>query len=200
MSGAAGVVGPIFSSVDGTATMSAWIAAVGFVLVALSIILAVVRTGLPAALAITAVLVAAGGSTWIWLDHQRVTERRAIESRFAELQARAQVPGSVLACLENSAGEAVDAGCEISLFGSPENVAAASSYTAALFVLTTDAHKFAMRRSSPFERSFERTRATLEQDRFGLLANHLAVQEGCSFERCDLLVLLRDPTKVQANL
>jgi hypothetical protein len=200
MSGAAGVLGPIFNSANATVTISAWIVAAGFVLIALAVILAVVRGGLPATLAIAAAVMMAGGGSWIWLDHQRAAERGAIESRLAELQARAQVPGSVLACLESSAGDAVDAGCEISLFGSPEAVAAASSYTAALFAFSIEAQKIAVRRGTPFESNFERARRLLEQDRFGILANHLAVQEGCSADRCDLLVLLRDPTKVQANL
>ena len=200
MSGVAGFVGPFFNSVNGTVTMSAWVVGLGLLLVALSVVLAVVRAGLPAALAIAAVLVVTGGSTLIWLDHQRATERRAFESRFAELQARAQVAGSVLACLDARAGDALDAGCEASLFANPENVAAASSYTAALFAFATDVQKIFGHRNSQFDRDFERVRRVLEQDRFGLLANYFAVQEGCSFDRCDLLVLLRDPTKVQANL
>jgi hypothetical protein len=200
MAVAAGLIGPIFNAADGTVTMSAWMAVIASALVALAIILAVVRTGIPAALALAALLLAAGGSTWIWLDHQSATARHAVESRFAELQARAQAPGSVLSCLDAGAGDAVDAGCELSLFSSPENLATASSYITALFALTTEAQRIASRRNSKFERDVERTRRTLEQDRFGLLANHLAVQEGCTAERCDLLVLLHDPTKVQANL
>jgi hypothetical protein len=43
-------------------------------------------------------------------------------------------------------------------------------------------------------------RTALERDRFGLVANLLMVEEGCSVHRCDALLLFADPTAVQENI
>ena len=149
--------------------------------------------------AAVAVMLAAGSAVWLISDSQQLEQRRAIEARLAELRAQGLASGSTLACLE-SVSEAVDSGCEQTLFAAPEALAAASVYRAAQFDLLADALKFSGPRDAVFERNVAALRRSLQEDRFGLLANVLAAREGCSMDRCDLLVLFNDPTRIQENL
>jgi hypothetical protein len=66
--------------------------------------------------------------------------------------------------------------------------------------LVSDGLKFADRRDPGFESTFDNLRRALEQDRFGIVANVLIVNNGCTADRCDALVVLRDPTRVKANI
>src|SRR5438477_2219293 len=70
-----------------------------------------------------------------WNEHERVSDRRALEARAFDLTARATAPGSALACLDALAGKAVETACEKTLFASAEAVAAAVSHVAAQLTL-----------------------------------------------------------------
>jgi hypothetical protein len=135
----------------------------------------------------------------MWMEHQRLEQRRALETRIMALDAQAVAPDTVLACIDGVLGDAVDAGCERAVFASPEAVAAASSYVAARLSLVNDGVRLGDR-DPEAERALDRSRRALEQDRFGVVANVLAVRNGCSAERCDAFVLLRDSSRVRANL
>ena len=59
----------------------------------------------------------------------RAAERRALLQRNAELDVGAVAPGSMLACLDGGAGEAIENACEKAVFADPQSAAAAVAYT-----------------------------------------------------------------------
>ena len=127
-----------------------------------------------------------------------VAERRAIESRAAELTARSLAPGSALGCLDAVANALVENSCEKPLFSSPEAIAAAVAYVDARFSLFAVSASLA-EQDKGYRPAFERLRQGLEADRYGLVAHVLATR-GCSGADCAELKLLRDPSRVVANM
>jgi hypothetical protein len=120
-----------------------------------------------------------------------------IEERVTRLQSKAV--GSVLACLDGNFPEAILAGCEESLFTKPNNLAAAVTYTTERINLIAQAHSMGPLRPQ-LQTRIARVKTALEQDHFGLAANVLAVQKGCTASRCDFLSLLDDANRVHQNL
>jgi hypothetical protein len=127
-------------------------------------------------------------------------ERSTFEMRAQHLNALALAPGSPLACLNALAGESVESACEKTLFGSPANVAAASSYVAAQLSLFSSAATYAQRRGADLEEVLAPLRRSLETDRFGFVAHVLAVRDGCDGQNCKMLALFRDANRLRANL
>jgi hypothetical protein len=127
-------------------------------------------------------------------------ERRALELRAAELSAQALAPGSSLACLDGLAGESVEVACEKAIFAAPATVAAASSYVAARLTLLADLVAYTRRGGTDIDSALLPLRRSLETDRFGFVAHTLAVRDGCSSANCKALDLLRDSSRVRANL
>jgi hypothetical protein len=127
-----------------------------------------------------------------------VVERRGIETRAAELTARALAPGSPLGCLDAVANALVENGCEKPLFASPETVAAAVAYVDARFSLLAASATLA-ERDPGYRPAFERLRHGLETDHYGLVA-HVLTTRGCGGADCAELKLLRDPARVVANM
>jgi hypothetical protein len=125
-------------------------------------------------------------------------ERRAIETRAAELTARAVTPGSALACLDAVASAAVENACEKALFVSPEAVAAAAAYVDARLSLFLASSRLAARDRS-YRPPLERMRRAIEADRFGLVA-HVLMTRGCNAADCADLKRLSDPRRVLANM
>ena len=128
----------------------------------------------------------------------QAADRHEIETRAADLTARAIAPGSALACLDAVASTVIENACEKSLFATPEAVAAAVAYVDARFSLLAPSVALAERDPS-FQPSLERLRRALEADRFGLVAHVLATR-GCSGAECAEIRLLRDPSRVLANM
>jgi hypothetical protein len=141
---------------------------------------------------------------WAFLDAASVRdqseERRALETRAAELNAQILAPGSALPCLDGLAGENVEAACEKALFAAPATVAAASSYVAARFALLADMVAYTKRGGANIDSVMLPLRRSLEADRFGFVAHTLAVRDGCSSDSCKALALLHDAGRVRANL
>jgi hypothetical protein len=141
---------------------------------------------------------------WAFLDAASVrdqdAERRALETRAAELNAQILAPGSALACLDGLAGENVEAACEKALFAAPATVAAASSYVAARFALLADMVAYTKRSGATIDSVMLPLRRSLEIDRFGFVAHTLAVRDGCGSDSCKALALLHDAGRVRANL
>ena len=131
-------------------------------------------------------------------DHD--SERRALEMRAEQLSAHALASGSPLACLDGLAGESVEAACEKALFASPESVAAAVSYAAARMTLLADVVDYTKHGGSDIDGVLLPLRRSLETDRFGFIAHALAARDGCTSQNCKALALLRDPSRVRANL
>src|SRR5262245_55057625 len=176
-----------FNAADGTITVPIWAAAVAAGLVVVLFVLALIRTGLAGTLVFLALVAFGGWAVWSWTEHERIAERRALETRMAALDAQAMVPGSVLGCLNGAGGDTVENACEKSLFATPEASAAGVSYTTARIALLQDAQNYAGRREPSFDSALEHLRAGLELDRFGFVAHVLAVRRGCTADQCDAL-------------
>ncbi len=167
------------------------------------------RSGVAAkpALRIGSVMIGVGlgaAMTWAFLDRTGVAdpsiERRALELRALDLNARALAPGSPLACLDVVAAESLTAACERALFASPASVAAASSYAAAQLALLSDMVAFAGRGGADIETALLPLRRSLEADPFGFVAHVLATRDGCTTHDCKALTRLHDASRVRANL
>ena len=127
-------------------------------------------------------------------------DRRALELRAQELTTRTLAPGSALACLDAVAGENVDGACEKALFASAATVAAASSYAAARLELLSDMAAYVKHGGRDIDGALVPLRHSLETDAYGFVAHALAVRDGCTSQNCKALEVLRDPSRVRANL
>ncbi len=181
-------------------TFPLWLVVSGLALLALTAVLATFRTSRREALIAAGIVVVVGAAIAGWTEYQATSRRQAVEERLIALQARAQSPGSALACVEDNAGEIVDAGCERAIFASPQAVAAATAFTAERFALLADTARYAGRRGAHVDALVAGLRDSLERDRFGLLANYLKVRERCTVDKCDWLAVLQNPTAIQQNL
>jgi hypothetical protein len=188
----------------GTLTIPIWAAgAMSAIFLALAI-LAIGRAGVTAPIdvvfrvAIVAIVVSAG---WVYIQRterqEYAAEMRSLDERSAALVARAVAPGSALSCLDDIAGETVVAACEKAVFASAETAAAAVSYVAAKLAVLAERSEQA-RRADPAESS--PLLASLDTDRFGIVAHVLAQNHGCTPEKCDALSWFDDPSRVLANL
>jgi hypothetical protein len=146
------------------------------------------------------------GATLAWAflngasDRDRSAERRDLEMRAAELDAQSLAPGSPLACLNGVAGDDVEAACEKALFAGPATVATATSYASARLALLADMVAYTKRGGMDIDSALVPLRRSLEADRFGFVAQVLAVRDGCTSDNCKALALLHDPGHVRANL
>jgi hypothetical protein len=182
-----------------------WAAAVLAALVITAGIVAFVRNGLDgvsASLMQGAVVLMVALAGWWAIDHfarrDFLAERQALDARAFELTARAMAPGSALACLDAMAGDVVEDACEKALFASPEAAAAAVSYVAAQLSLLASAGDHA-RRAGPGSAMMQ-LRHALEADPFGVVAQVLAVRDGCTPAQCGAFALLQDTGRISANL
>jgi hypothetical protein len=152
------------------------------------------------------VLGAVLGATLAWAflngasDRDRSAERRDLQMRAAELDAQSLAPGSPLACLNGVAGDDVEAACEKALFAGPATVAIATSYASARLALLADMAAYTKRGGTDIDSALVPLRRSLEADRFGFVAQVLAVRDGCTSDNCKALALLHDPSHVRANL
>jgi hypothetical protein len=207
MSGFSGHWLPAFNPLTGTLALPLWTTAILAGLFVMVCMLAFDRSaasgGVARVIRYCAVLLGA----WLaftMLDRmligERSAERRALDARAGELTARAIMSGSTLACLDATAGEVVERSCEKILFATPETVAAAVSYVAARLSLLADGMDYAERVDKSYTMQMEGMRRALETDRFGLVAHVLKNRDGCTGEQCPAFSLLRDKSRVSANL
>jgi hypothetical protein len=115
----------------------------------------------------------------------------------AQAVATANLPA--LSCLDNLAGDAVLAGCEKALFGSPDAAAAAVSYTAARIDRLTALGDAASAEKS-LTPDIKVLRKALERDRYGLVAQVLVARDGCTQFDCATFRSLTDQQQVAANM
>jgi hypothetical protein len=190
----------------GTLTIPIWAAgALSAVFLAL-MVLAIGRAGVVASInvlfrvAIVAIAVSAG---WLYIQRMerqdRAAELRLLDERSAALLTRAVAPGSALSCLDELAGETVEAACEKAVFSSPEAVSAAVTYVTAKLALLVDRNE-QTRRVDPALALELAPLTALEIDRFGIVAHVLAKRHGCTAEKCDALTWFGDDSHVLANL
>jgi hypothetical protein len=126
-------------------------------------------------------------------------ERLALDARAAELTLRAIAPGSALSCLHVDTGDALAASCEKALFATPEAAAAAVSFVSAQLALLADSTALA-RRDPSYRGIIAQLRHSAETDRYGIVAHVLATGEACTPIQCDAFALLKDSSRVNANL
>jgi hypothetical protein len=198
---------PGFDAAVGTVTVPIWAAGAASALFVVAVVLAIGRAGATAlinTLFRIAVVVLAVYGGWVYLQRaaltDRVAERRSLDERSVALMARAIAPGSALSCLDELAGETVEAACEKAVFASPEAVAAAVSYVTAKLALLSDGNEHARRVDAAYAAELAPLRGALELDRFGIVAHVLAERDGCNVEKCDALIRFRDQSHVLANL
>jgi hypothetical protein len=129
----------------------------------------------------------------------RAAQRRALSARDAELTAQALAPGSALACLDGTAGEAVENACEKAVFAGPQNAAAAVAYVSARLSLLADGMALS-ERDPGFAAVLAGSRRAIELDRFGIAAHVLSTRDGCTVDRCAAFFLLRELDTIKANM
>jgi hypothetical protein len=113
---------------------------------------------------------------------------------------RAVAPGSALSCLDELAGETVEAACEKAVFASPEAVSAAVAYVTAKLALLVDRNAYARRVDPTVASELAPLLTALEIDRFGIVAHVLAKRHGCTAGKCEALTWFSDQSHVLANL
>jgi hypothetical protein len=191
----------------GTLTIAIWVAgAVSAVFLAL-VALAIGRAGVVASISVLfRVAIAAIAVSGGWLYFQRMerqeqsAELRLLDERLAALLVRAVAPGSALSCLDELAGETVEAACEKAVFASPEAVSAAVAYIAAKLALLVDHNAYGRRAGATSASELAPVLAALEVDRFGIVAHVLAQRHGCTADKCVALTWFGDRSRVLANL
>jgi hypothetical protein len=198
---------PWLDPVTGTLTLPLWTAGA---LAALFVVFCAMalgragREGLVGGVARISLVLVGAVVAWFFLDgttrQDAAAERRALETRADALATRTAAPGSPLACLDAMAGDAVEGACERTLFATPEAMAAAVSYTVAKLNLFADVSDFASRGNNDLEPLLASLRRAVETDRFGLVAHVLATRDGCTADQCPALAMMRDATRLNANL
>jgi hypothetical protein len=178
-----------------------WLMGAAAAMFAVAILLTIKRAGGVALMSMFGVglIAAALLGAWLYMQ-QRGNERRALDDRKAALMASSIAPGSALSCLDELAGEAVEAACEKAVFASPEAVASAVRYVSAQLALLIDGTAYVARGDAAYAPELAPLRTAIELDRFGLVAHVLEGREGCTVERCDALAQLSDSTRVRGNL
>src|SRR6266699_2408989 len=157
----------------GTLTIPIWAAgAASAVFLALAV-LAIGRAGVVASINVlfrVAVVVIAVSAGWLYIQRmerqEQAAELRLLNERLAALLVRAVAPGSALSCLDELAGETVEAACEKAVFASPEAVSAAVAYVTAKLALLVDRNEYARRVDTTFASELAPLLTALEVDRF----------------------------------
>lgn len=153
-------------------------------------------------LTLVVVLLFASFAGWLALDQLArrdfLAEQRDLDQRAFDLSVRTLAPGSPLACLDAIAGDSVEEACEKALFAAPEATAAAVSYVADQLSLLAASSDY-VRRGGAAAASATLRRA-IEADRFGIAAHVLAARDGCTSEQCGAFFLLKDASRISANL
>jgi hypothetical protein len=185
---------------DGMITMPLWAMAALLAILTLFVVMTFVRGGLLGLTVLITLIALAVGTNWVLTELQRMQGRQSLEARLKELRNYALAAGSPLSCLDGNANDAIEAGCEQVLFSRPENVAAATAYSASRLSLLSDGLKFVARQDPDFEPRLDQLRSSLERDRFGIASHVLMANNGCSADQCDRLTLLRDPTRMRNNM
>src|SRR5712671_2101220 len=161
--------------VAGILAVPIWLAGTAAAVFVVAILLAVKRAGgvaLITSLFRVGLIATAVLGAWLYMQH-RGNERRALDDRKAALIAGSIAPGSALSCLDELAGEAVEAACEKAVFASPEAVAAGVKYVTAQLALLKDGTAYVERGDAGYAAEIAPLRTAIELDRFGLVAHVL---------------------------
>ena len=171
----------------GTVAVPMWLAWVGVAALAVSLLLAIKRAGgvaLISSLFRVGVIAVGVLAVWLYVEQRGGSstgsnpggERRSLDDRKAALIAGAVAPGSALSCLDEIAGETVEARCEKAVFASPEAVAADINYVMSQLALLNDGTTYAERGDASYAAELAPLRTALELDRFGIVAHALVIK------------------------
>ena len=127
----------------------------------------------------------------------RTAGLRAARRRTCRPRYYSQFP---LACLNARAGPTVESACEARIFGRPETIAAAVSYTAAKVALVSDGAALAGGDAEQARAAVAALQRELEADRFGIVAHVLAVNFRLHADRCAAFALVADAGRIRSNL
>lgn len=133
-------------------------------------------------------------------DNERAAARRALLMRAAELERSVLAPGSVLPCVDGSAGETVANSCERQVFASAQSAAAAVAYMGARIDLLSQAHALARHGDTRALAALASTRRAVALDRYGIAAHVLSRRDGCTANQCAVFAMLANADALQANL
>lgn len=196
-----------FDPATGALTLTWWAATGILAVIVALLVLAILRAGGRSALTVLAqfgalaFLIFAGTAILERMDRRdEADERRALDTRFADLSARAMAPGSALGCLEPMTADTLDESCEKALFNNPESIAAATSYESARLTLLSKALDFQSRNPGNADDMIVSLRRGLERDRYGIVAHIFAARDGCKPDECEGFELLSDSSRVVANM
>jgi hypothetical protein len=170
------------------------IAAGFFALVVLVVLLRADKTMANGALAVIALLAIGIASTTTvrgFGTSARTTEP-VMDNRIGTQQI-ALAPA--LACLDGLAGESVEAACEKAVFGSADTAAAAVSYAAGQVSRVIAASN--ARALTPEQQIVKRA---VERDRYGLVAQVVAIRDRCIVSDCPLFRVLSDTSQIKSNM
>jgi hypothetical protein len=133
-------------------------------------------------------------------DNQRATARQALLMRAAELERSALAPGSMLPCVDGTAGETIDNACEKRVFASAQSAAAAVAYMGARIDLLNQAHALVKNGDKRAPAALASTRRAVSLDRYGIAAHVLSRRDGCTANQCAVFALLTNADALKANL
>jgi hypothetical protein len=170
------------------------IAAGFFALVVLIVLLRADKTMANGALAVIALLAIGIASTTTVRGFG--TSARSTESIADTRIGTQQIAlAPALACLDGLAGESVEAACEKAVFGSADTAAAAVSYAAGQISRVIAASN--ARSLTPEQQALKRA---VERDRYGLVAQVVAVRDRCVVSDCPLFRAVSDANQIKANM
>jgi hypothetical protein len=109
-------------------------------------------------------------------------------------------PGSVLPCVDGTAGETVANSCEKQVFASAQSAATAVAYVGARIDLLSQAHALARRGDTRALSALASTRRAVSLDRYGIAAHVLSRRDGCTANTCAVFALLANADVLKANL
>ena len=171
------------------------VAAALFAVVFLVIVLRADRSvanGALAVMTLLAVAVAAAAATRGFSSANDATANAR-----APVEVAASLPA--LSCIDDLAGDSVEAACEKILFGSPDHVAAAVSYAAARLSRLTALGDVATANKS-MTPELQALRRAVERDRYGLMAHVMVVRDGCTTAICPAYQALSDRKQIATNI
>lgn len=133
-------------------------------------------------------------------ENAAAAARQALLMRATELARSALQPGSMLPCVDGTAGESVGNACERRVFASPESTAAAVAYMGARVDLLNDARALVRRGDTRVKAALAGTRRVVALDRYGIAAHVLSRRDGCTAKTCDVFAMLDHADALKDNL
>jgi hypothetical protein len=103
------------------------------------------------------------------------------------------------ACLDELAGDSVEAACEKAVFASPESTAAAVSYTASQITKLASYGSVAQA-DQVMTPELRALRRAIERDRFGMVAHVLQGRDGCNLSKCAFFPSLTNTASITTNM